>query len=58
MKIKFNSDNELPLYKMIETPTMTIVTKAIFLGNNNIKILLDIKINIKFSQMKVYINYE
>ena len=49
MKIKFNSDNELPLYKTIETPTMTIVTKAIFLGNNNIKILLDIKINIKFS---------
>ena len=49
MKIKFNSDNELPLYKMIETPTVTIVTKTIFLENNNIKILLDIKINIKFS---------
>ena len=49
MKIKFNSDNKLPLNETIETPTMTIVTKAIFLGNNNIKILLNIKINIKFS---------
>ena len=58
MKIKFNSDNKLPLNKTIETPSMTIATKAIFLGNNNIKILLNIKINIKFSQMKVYINYE
>ena len=34
---------------MIETPAMTIVAKTIFLGNNNIKILLNIKINIKFS---------
>ena len=31
MKIKFNSDDELPLNKMIEIPTMTIVVKAIFL---------------------------
>ena len=49
MKIKFNSDNKLPLNKTIETPSMTIAAKAIFLGNNNTKILLNIKINIKFS---------
>ena len=30
MKIKFNSDNELPLNKKIEIPTMTIVVRAIF----------------------------
>ena len=34
MKIKFNSDDELPLNKTIETPTMTIVVRAIFLENN------------------------
>ena len=34
MKIKFNSDDELPLNKMIEVPTITIVVKAIFLENN------------------------
>ena len=34
MKIKFNSDNELPLDKTIETPSMTIAVIAIFLENN------------------------
>ena len=34
MKIKFNSDDKLPLNKMIEIPTMAIVDKAIFLENN------------------------
>ena len=34
MKIKFNSADELPLNKKIETPTMTIVLRAIFLENN------------------------
>ena len=34
MKIKFNSDDELPLNKMIELPTMTVVVRAIFLENN------------------------
>ena len=34
MKIKFNSDDELPLNKTIEIPTMTIVVKAIFYENN------------------------
>ena len=33
MKIKFNSDDELPLNKMIEIPTTTIVVKAIFYEN-------------------------
>ena len=34
MKIKFNLDDELPLNKTIEIPTMTIVVKAIFYENN------------------------
>ena len=34
MKIKFNSDDELPLKKYIEIPNMTIVARAIFLENN------------------------
>ena len=34
MKIKFNSDDELPLNKTIEIPTMTVVVRAIFLKNN------------------------
>ena len=33
MKIKFNSDVELPLKKTIEIPNMTIVIRAIFLEN-------------------------
>ena len=34
MKIKFNLDNELPLNKKIEIPTMTIVVRAVFHENN------------------------
>ena len=34
MKIKFNLDEELPLNKMIESPTMTIVVRAVFHENN------------------------
>ena len=34
MKIKFNSDDELPLNKTTEIPSMTIVVKAIFLENS------------------------
>ena len=34
MKIKFNSDDELPLNKTIEIPTIRIVVRAIFLENN------------------------
>ena len=34
MKIKSNSDKQLPLNNMIGIPTMTIVVKAIFLENN------------------------
>ena len=34
MKIKFNSDYELPLNKTMEIPTMTIVVRAIFYENN------------------------
>ena len=31
MKIKFSSDDELPLNKTIEVPSMTIVVRAVFL---------------------------
>ena len=34
IKIKFDSDDELPLNKEIEIPTITIVVRAIFLGSN------------------------
>ena len=34
MKIKFNLDEELPLNKTIEIPSMVIVVRAIFLENN------------------------
>ena len=34
MKIKFNSDDELPLNKMIEVPSMILVVRAVFLENN------------------------
>ena len=34
MKTKFNSDYELPIDKMIEIPSMTIVVRVIFYENN------------------------
>ena len=34
MKIKFISDGELPLNKTIETPTITIVIRAVFHKND------------------------
>ena len=34
MKIKFNSDNELPLNKTIKIPVMVIVVRAVFHENN------------------------
>ena len=34
MKIKFNLDDKLPLNKIIEIPTITIVATAIFLENS------------------------
>ena len=34
MKIKFNSDDNLPLSKIIEIPTIAIVISLIFLENN------------------------
>ena len=43
MKIKFNSDDELPLNKTIEIPRMIIVIEAIFLENNKyfLQVFLD-----------------
>ena len=34
MKTKFDADDELPLKKTIEFPTITIVVRAVFLENN------------------------
>ena len=34
MKIKFNSDDELPLNKTTEVPSVIMVVRAIFLENN------------------------
>ena len=34
MKIKFNSDDKLPLNKTMEIPTMTIVVRAVFCENS------------------------
>ena len=34
IKTKFNSDDQLPLNKTIEIPTMTRVVRVIFLENN------------------------
>ena len=34
MKTQFNSDDEFPLNKMLEIPTITIVVRAIFPENN------------------------
>ena len=35
MKIKFGSDDELPLNNTIEIPTMTIIVRVVFYENNN-----------------------
>ena len=43
MKIKFNSDYELPLNKKTEIPTITIAARNIFLENN--KYYLQVFIN-------------
>ena len=34
MKMKFNSDDELPLNKTIEIPSMIIIVRDVFHGNN------------------------
>ena len=34
MKIKFNSDNELPLNKTLNIPNITIAVRPVFLRNN------------------------
>ena len=44
MKIKFYSDDELPLNKTIEIPKMIIVVRAVFHENNK-------------NYQQVYINY-
>ena len=43
MKIKFNSDDDLPLNKMIEIPSMIIVVMAIFYEYNKyyLQVFLD-----------------
>ena len=51
MKNKFNSDDELPLNKMIEIPTKTMIVRAIFF----LKITNIIH---KYFQMNVCIKYK
>ena len=34
IKIKFNSDDKLPLNKMIKIPSMIIIVRAVFYENN------------------------
>ena len=43
MKIKFNSDDELPLNKAMEIPIMTIAIREIFLENKKfyLQVFLD-----------------
>ena len=43
MKIKFNSDDELPLNKTIKIPSMIIIVRAIYLENNKyyLQVFLD-----------------
>ena len=43
MKIKFNLDDEFPLNKTIEIPSMIIVLRAVFLENNKyyLQVFLD-----------------
>ena len=43
MKIKFNSDDELPINKMVEMTTITIAVRAIFIENNKyyLQVFLD-----------------
>ena len=50
MKIKFNSDDELPLNKMVKMPTMTIVFRDVFHEQN--------KYYPKAFIMNGYLNYE
>ena len=50
MKNKFNADAELPLNKTVEIPSMTIVSRAIFLENNKYypQVILDVCINYSY----------
>ena len=43
MEIKFNSNDNLPLIKMIEIPSMIIVVRAVFHENNKyyLQVFLD-----------------
>ena len=34
MRIKFNSDNDLPVNEMIEIPSMIFIVRAVFHENN------------------------
>ena len=55
-KIKFNSDDELPLNKTIEIPSMIIVVRAVFYENNRYpQVFLD-KCLYKIQKWKVKMN--
>ena len=50
MKNKFNADAELALNKTVEIPSMTIVSRAIFLENNKYypQVISDVCINYSY----------
>ena len=54
-KIKLNSDDQLPLSKTIEIPTMKIVVRAVFHENNKYyqQIFLDVCINYRRQRRKL-----
>ena len=56
MKIKFNSDDELPLNIAVEIASMTIIVRAIFLENNKYhpQVFLDEFINYRQRNKKNY----
>ena len=36
MKVKFNSDNDLPLNKPLKVPAMTIIIRSVFEGGGKL----------------------
>ena len=56
MKVKFNSDDELPLNTTIEIPSITIVVRAAFHENDKYypQVFLDEHEKLKWIKRKVY----
>ena len=52
LKIKFNADDQLPLNKTIEIPTITIVARAVFLESNKYYPHVFLEVCIKYKNEK------